>query len=69
MTIDEFDSLKDSYSFPSNVQIKMLKEGETIASTRPGEVALYEDAFQVDLHFPIHPTIRMILQFYNICST
>ena len=46
----------------------MLEEGETIALTRPGEVAFYE-AFQAGLYFLIHPTIRMILQFYNIFPT
>ena len=45
MTTDELDSLKESCSFPSNVQIRMPEEGETIVSTRPGEVALYKAAF------------------------
>ncbi|GFZ20083.1 hypothetical protein Acr_28g0007880 [Actinidia rufa] len=42
-------------------------EGETITSTRPGEVAFYEAAFPAGLRFPVHNTIRLILQFYNIC--
>ena len=63
MTTNELDSLKESCSFPSNVQIRMPKEGETIVSTRSGD----EVAFQAGLRFPIHPTIRMILQIYNIC--
>ena len=67
MTTDELDSLKESCSFPPNVQIRMPEEGETIASTCPGEVAFYEAAFHAGLCFPIHPTIRMILQFYNVC--
>ena len=61
MTIDELDSLKESCYFPSNVQIRMPEEGETIASTRSGEVAFNEAAFQAGLRFPIHPTISIIL--------
>ena len=37
--------------------------------TRPSEVAFYEAAFHVSLCLPIHPTIRRILHFYNICPT
>ena len=48
MTIDKLDSLKDSCSFPPNVQIRRPKEGETLASTRPSEVAFYEAT--------LHPT-------------
>ncbi|GFZ12852.1 hypothetical protein Acr_23g0012370 [Actinidia rufa] len=58
---------RDTYSFPSGVQIKLPDEGETITSTRPGEVAFYEAAFPAGLRFPVHNTIRLILQFYNIC--
>ncbi|GFY92556.1 hypothetical protein Acr_08g0009520 [Actinidia rufa] len=47
--------------------VRLPDEGETIISTRPGEVAFYEAAFPVGLRFPLHLTIRLILQFYNIC--
>ncbi|GFZ16471.1 hypothetical protein Acr_25g0008800 [Actinidia rufa] len=47
--------------------VRLPNEGEIITSTRPGEVAFYEAAFPAGLRFPIHPTIRLILQFYNIC--
>ncbi|GFY98626.1 hypothetical protein Acr_13g0000270 [Actinidia rufa] len=67
MTLEELNALRDIYSFPSGVQIRLPEEGETITSTRPGEVAFYEAAFPAGLHFPIHNTIRLILQFYNIC--
>ena len=30
-------------------------------------MAFYETAFQVSLCLPIHPTIRRILAYYNIC--
>ncbi|GFS41720.1 hypothetical protein Acr_00g0076030 [Actinidia rufa] len=48
-------------------EMRLPDEGETITSTRPGEVAFYEAAFPAGLRFPIHNTIRLILQFYNIC--
>ncbi|GFY85493.1 hypothetical protein Acr_04g0002310 [Actinidia rufa] len=67
MTLEELDALRDTYSFPSGVQIRLPDEGETITSTRPGEVAFYEAAFPTGLRFPLHNTIRLILQFYNIC--
>ncbi|GFS37317.1 hypothetical protein Acr_00g0051360 [Actinidia rufa] len=67
MILEELNALRDTYSFPSRVQIRLPDEGETITSTRPGEVAFYEAAFPVGLRFPLHPTIRLILQFYNIC--
>ncbi|GFY91030.1 hypothetical protein Acr_07g0012260 [Actinidia rufa] len=67
MTLEELNALRDTYSFPSGVQIKLPDEGETITSTRPGEVAFYEAAFPAGLRFPVHNTIRLILQFYNIC--
>ena len=61
MTLEELDSLRESYSFPPGVQIRLPEEGETIISARPGKVAFYEAAFSVGLHFSIHPTIRLIL--------
>ncbi|GFY84217.1 hypothetical protein Acr_03g0009910 [Actinidia rufa] len=67
MTLEELDALRDTYSFPSGVQIRLPDEGETITSTRPGEVAFYEAAFPSGLRFSLHNTIRLILQFYNIC--
>ncbi|GFY88794.1 hypothetical protein Acr_06g0007340 [Actinidia rufa] len=67
MTLEELDALRDTYSFPSGVQIRLPDEGETITSTRPGEVAFYEAVFPAGLRFPLHNTIRLILQFYNIC--
>ncbi|GFZ00563.1 hypothetical protein Acr_14g0001980 [Actinidia rufa] len=53
----------------SSMMIRLPDEGETITSTRPGEVAFNEAAFLVGLRFPLHNTIRLILQFYNICPT
>ncbi|GFZ14653.1 hypothetical protein Acr_24g0008430 [Actinidia rufa] len=67
MTLEELNALRDTYSFPSGVQVRLPDEGEIITSTRPGELAFYEAAFPASLRFPIHPTIRLILQFYNIC--
>ena len=67
MTPEELDLLRETYSFPQGVQIRLPEENETILSTRPGEVAFYEAAFSAGLRFPIHPTVRLILMFYNIC--
>ena len=67
MTLEELNSLRETYSFPLEVRVRLPKEGETIVSARPGEVAFYEAAFSTGLCFPIHSTIRLILQFYNIC--
>ncbi|GFY94786.1 hypothetical protein Acr_10g0001710 [Actinidia rufa] len=51
----------------SSVMIRLPDEGETITSTRQGEVAFYEAAFPAGLRFSLHNTIRLILQFYNTC--
>ncbi|GFZ03494.1 hypothetical protein Acr_16g0001180 [Actinidia rufa] len=67
MTLEELNALKETYFFLSRVRVRLPEEGETIISARLGEVAFYEAAFPVGLRFPIHPTIRLILQFYNIC--
>ncbi|GFZ04454.1 hypothetical protein Acr_17g0000260 [Actinidia rufa] len=67
MTIEELNALRETYSFPPEVRARLPDEGETITSTRPGEVAFYEAAFPAGLRFPLHNTIRLILQFYNIC--
>ncbi|GFY87393.1 hypothetical protein Acr_05g0010320 [Actinidia rufa] len=67
MTLEELNALRDTYSFPLGVRIRLPNEGETITSTRSGEVAFYEAAFPAGLRFPLHPTIRLIFQFYNIC--
>ncbi|GFS36166.1 hypothetical protein Acr_00g0044420 [Actinidia rufa] len=49
MTLEELNALRDTYSFPSGVQIRLPDEGENITSTRPGEVAFYEAAFPAGL--------------------
>ena len=67
MTQDNLDRLRESCFIPSNVQIRLPEASETIDSACRSEVAFYEAAFHTGLHLPIHPTIRMILQFYNIC--
>ncbi|GFS44210.1 hypothetical protein Acr_00g0089120 [Actinidia rufa] len=69
MTQDELDLLRESHSFPPSVQIRLPKEDKTIASTHSGEVGFYEADFHVGLCLPIHPTIRKILYYYNICPT
>ncbi|GFZ18331.1 hypothetical protein Acr_27g0000700 [Actinidia rufa] len=67
MTLEELNALRDTYSFPFGVQIRLPDKGENITSTRPGEVAFSKAAFPAGLRFPLHSTIRLILQFYNIC--
>ncbi|GFZ06763.1 hypothetical protein Acr_18g0009330 [Actinidia rufa] len=67
LTLEDLNALRDTYYFPPGVRIRLPDEGETITSTRPSEVAFYETAFPAGLRFPFHPTIRLILQFYNIC--
>ncbi|GFS42074.1 hypothetical protein Acr_00g0077920 [Actinidia rufa] len=37
MTPDELDLLRESYSFPPHMQLRIPEEGETITSTRPGK--------------------------------
>ena len=68
MTPEELDLLGETYSFPQSVHVRLFEENETILSARPSEVAFYEASFQAGLRFPIHPTIRLILIFYNIYS-
>ncbi|GFY93717.1 hypothetical protein Acr_09g0001630 [Actinidia rufa] len=71
MTLEELNALRDTYSFPSGVQVRLPDEGEIITSTRPGEVAFYEAAFPAGLRFPIHPTIRYsisLTEFRNLYS-
>ena len=67
MSQGELDCLRKLFSFPSSIQIRLLEADETIASTRPSEVAFYEATFHVGICFPLHPIIRKILYFYNIC--
>ena len=67
MTLKELDLLKETYSFPQSIQIRLPEEKETIILAHPGEVAFYEASFQAGLRFSIYPTIRLILIFYNIC--
>ena len=67
MTQGGLGRMREVYSFPAGIQAKIPEEGETILSTRPSEVAFYEVVFPVGLRFPIHPTIKRILNFYNIC--
>ena len=67
MTQDDLDRLRENYSFPAGIQSRIPKAGETILSTRLGEIAFYEVAFPAGLKLPIHPTVIRILNFYNIC--
>ena len=67
MSQGDLDKLREKYSFPSGIQLRILGEGKTILSTRPGEVAFYETAFHASLRFSIHPIIRRILNHYKIC--
>ena len=57
MTQGELDRLQESCSFPVRIQMRLLETDETITSTRLGEVAFHEAAFQVGLRLPIHPTL------------
>ncbi|GFY95483.1 hypothetical protein Acr_10g0008680 [Actinidia rufa] len=66
MTLEELDALREAYSFPPRVRVRLPEEGKTITYARPSEVAFYEAAFPVGLRFSLHPTIKLILQFYNI---
>ncbi|GFY90757.1 hypothetical protein Acr_07g0009540 [Actinidia rufa] len=45
MTLKALDALREAYSFPFGVWVRLLEEGETITSARPSEVAFYEAAF------------------------
>lgn len=63
----KLDCLKETCSIPSGIQIKLPEVHETITFTRLGKVVYYEVAFYARLRLLIHPTIRQILHFYNIC--
>ncbi|GFZ18597.1 hypothetical protein Acr_27g0003360 [Actinidia rufa] len=39
MTLEELNALRNTYSFPPGVQVRLPDEGEIITSTRPGELA------------------------------
>ncbi|GFS36404.1 hypothetical protein Acr_00g0045770 [Actinidia rufa] len=67
MTQGDLDKLREKYSFPTRIQLRIPEEGETILSTRPGEVTFYEAAFPAGLRFPIHPIVWRILNHYKIC--
>ncbi|GFY87968.1 hypothetical protein Acr_05g0016070 [Actinidia rufa] len=67
MTQGGLDRLRKAYSFPSGIRTRILENGETILSSGEDEVAYYEAAFPTGLRFPIHPTIKQILNFYDIC--
>ena len=62
MARGELDCLRESWSSSIGIQISLLETDETIVSTCSSEAA-----FQADLRLPIHPTIRRILHYYNIC--
>ena len=68
MTQDNLDHLRETYSFLAGIQTRIPEEGKTILFTRPSEVAFYEAAFFIGLRLLIHPTIKRILNFYNIYS-
>ena len=67
MTHDELDRLRESCSVPAGIQTRLPEADETITSTPSGKVAFYEAAFQEGLRLPIHPTLRRILAYYNVC--
>ncbi|GFS35111.1 hypothetical protein Acr_00g0037930 [Actinidia rufa] len=67
MNQGDLDKLREKYSFPPGIQLRIPGEGEMILSTRPGEVAFYEAFFPTGLRFPILPIIRRILNHYKIC--
>ena len=49
MTLEELILLRESYSFPQGVQIRIPEEEENITSTRLSEMAFYEATFHVGL--------------------
>ncbi|GFZ00559.1 hypothetical protein Acr_14g0001940 [Actinidia rufa] len=49
------------------VQTRIPRKGEMVLSASSGEVAFYEAAFPAGLGFPVHRTIKQILNFYGIC--
>ena len=67
MTQGYLDCLRESCDFPIGIQARLPEDKETIVSTRLGEVAFYEATFHTSLRLLIHPTIKRILHFYNIC--
>ncbi|GFY92743.1 hypothetical protein Acr_08g0011390 [Actinidia rufa] len=69
MTQGDLDKLREKCSFPPGIQLRIPGEGETIQSSRPGEVVFYEASFPAGLRFPIHPITKRILNHYKICST
>ncbi|GFY95083.1 hypothetical protein Acr_10g0004680 [Actinidia rufa] len=46
MTLEELDALREAYSFPPRVRVKLPEEGETITSTRPSETQLVPNAWK-----------------------
>ncbi|PSS36100.1 hypothetical protein CEY00_Acc00641 [Actinidia chinensis var. chinensis] len=67
MTQGDLDRLCETCSFPMGVQMRIPGKGKTVLSASSGEVAFYETVFPADLRFPMHSTIKRILNFYNIC--
>ncbi|PSS08074.1 Protein naked cuticle 1 like [Actinidia chinensis var. chinensis] len=67
MTQGDLDRLRETYFFLMGVQMRISKKGETVLYASAGDVAFYEAALPAGLRFPMHPTIKWILNFYDIC--
>ncbi|GFY85508.1 hypothetical protein Acr_04g0002460 [Actinidia rufa] len=67
MTQGDLDRLRETYSFPLGLRMRLPGKGKTIIFVSASEVAFYEAMLSAGLRFPVHPTIKWILNFYGIC--
>ena len=66
LDVDTLFRFKDRFQFLEEVRIRLPHGGERACHFLPGEVCLYEVAFQCGLRFPIHPFIMGLLNHFNI---
>ena len=63
---DTLFRFKDSFQFPEEVRILLLREREKACAFSPGEVCFYKAAFWCGLRFLVHPFIMELLNQFNI---
>lgn len=66
---NDIDLLRQKFSIPAGVSLRIPSPGDKPSRPRPGEVCLHTLAFNCGLRLPFHPFIRTVLAHFGLAPS
>lgn len=69
ITNEDLGRIRRKYGVPPEIVLTLPRPEHRVSQRLEDGVFFYEDSLKAGLRFPLHPLVKEIMRFYNICPT